>query len=138
MYLPKSVFDFGFVFYVLHNGGHLYPLEIGNLQDYGLKGWNCMNPSVMFFGGKLYFSVRCVNYTLFNSDYFPVEGQPTIYCETEGNLRTVNFIGTLDANNGYAMKDVGKVDIGWFNRGSLIVVLNLISDKYLPPAFSNR
>ena len=110
MYLPKSVFDFGFVFYVLHNGGHLYPLEIGNLQDYGLKGWNCMNPSVMFFGGKLYFSVRCVNYTLFNSDYFPVEGQPTIYCETEGNLRTVNFIGTLDANNGYAMKDVGKVD----------------------------
>lgn len=108
MFLPKSVFDFGFVSYILHNGGNIYSLDI-NLDDFGLKGWNCMNPSILFFKDKLYFSVRCVNYTLFNSVLFPVRSQPTIYCENEGKLRSVNFVGILNEND-FSIESIGIVD----------------------------
>lgn len=56
-----------------------------------------MNPSIAFYGNKLLFSIRGVNYILYNSRKFPVMGdQLTVYINNDNALKSTNFIGIMN------------------------------------------
>jgi len=98
----------------LKNNGNIYPLIIpSNFTN----GTGLMNPSILYYKGKLIVNLRHVNYTFYHSEakLFQHQFGPLTYVHPENDmhLRTENYYCELD--NNFEICRFNKIDTSSFD-----------------------